>query len=212
MLSVRQFSFVPDSLDSDEDEDAEAPGAVTLSCTGSSSSPTVQAVQAAASSPRAPSASSAAGGLYPTTAGHNKRPCLRPNYGVTMWSVEEDTVLAAAVGTEGNANWVGVAAWLEGRTAQDCLVRWRYSVDPSIHRGKWTPEEDELLRQGVALHGAAQWAHWVPGLMNGRTGPQCRERWVHSLDPVHPGCDPMHPGANLYASRLRTANLCIQVG
>ena len=39
------------------------------------------------------------------------------------------------------------------------------------------------LRQGVAQHGAKEWARWVPGHMNGRTAPQCRERWVNSLDP-----------------------------
>eukprot|EP00964_Phaeocystis_antarctica_P014245 scaffold7848_cov68-Phaeocystis_antarctica.AAC.1 len=31
-----------------------------------------------------------------------------------------------------------------------CLQRWRYSVDPTIRRGKWTVEEDGMLRQGVA--------------------------------------------------------------
>ena len=64
-----------------------------------------------------------------------------------------------------------------------CLQRWRYSVDPTIRRGKWTVEEDGMLRQGVAQHGAKEWARWVPGHMNGRTAPQCRERWVNSLDP-----------------------------
>ena len=40
-----------------------------------------------------------------------------------------------------------------------------------------------MLRQGVAQHGAKEWARWVTGHMNGRTAPQCRERWVNSLDP-----------------------------
>ena len=68
-------------------------------------------------------------------------------------------------------------------TGDACLQRWRYSVDPTIRRGKWTVEEDGMLRQGVAQHGAKEWARWVPGHMNGRTAPQCRERWVNSLDP-----------------------------
>ena len=103
---------------------------------------------------------------------------------MTEWSAEEDKTLADAVRTEGDGNWMCVATWLLARTAQDCLVRWRYSIDPAIRRGKWTAEEDERLRQGVARHGAKLgWAKWVPGHMNGRTAPQCRERWVNSLDP-----------------------------
>eukprot|EP00964_Phaeocystis_antarctica_P143549 scaffold109116_cov66-Phaeocystis_antarctica.AAC.2 len=110
----------------------------------------------------------------------------RSNPGVTQWSTEEDKTLADAVKVQSfpdGVNWVGVAAWLEGRTPDACLQRWRYSVDPTIRRGKWTPEEDKLLRQGVAQHGAKEWARWVTGHMNGRTAPQCRERWVNSLDP-----------------------------
>ena len=108
----------------------------------------------------------------------------RPNRGVTTWTKEEDKTLAEAVRAEGDSNWIKVAQWVEGRSAQDCLVRWRYSVDPSIKRGKWTPEEDELLRQGVARYGAKDWAKWVPSHMNnGRTGPQCRGRWCDHLDP-----------------------------
>ena len=106
---------------------------------------------------------------------------------MTEWSAEEDKTLADAVRTEGDGNWMCVATWLLARTAQDCLVRWRYSIDPAIRRGKWTAEEDERLRQGVARHGAKLgWAKWVPGHMNGRTAPQCRERWVNSLDPTQP--------------------------
>merc|ERR1719272_2339200 len=107
----------------------------------------------------------------------------RPNHGVTQWSPEEDARLKEAVRTEGEANWIRVAVWLEGRGSDACLQRWRYSANPSIRKGKWTAEEDELLRQGVAQHGAKGWATWVPGHMNGRTAPQSRERWVNSLDP-----------------------------
>ena len=43
-----------------------------------------------------------------------------------------------------------MAAWLDGRTSQDCLVKWRYSINPTIRRGKWSAEEDVLLRQARA--------------------------------------------------------------
>ena len=45
-------------------------------------------------------------------------------------------------GAEGASSVAEVAQWVEGRSAQACLQRWRYSVDTSIKRGKWTPEEE----------------------------------------------------------------------
>lgn len=48
-------------------------------------------------------------------------------------------------------------------------------------KGPWTPEEDEKLMQCVAKHGARNWtvlAHQIAG----RSGKQCRERWLNHLD------------------------------
>ena len=157
----------------------EAEPVTSQSCAGSRSS---NAVQAAGADTAADSA--AADTAADTAKRARKR--KKKNSGVTQWSAEEDQTLTDAVKAQSfpdGVHWAGVAAWLEGRTSDAYLVRWRYSVDPTIRRGKWTPEEDEMLRQGVARHGAKGWALWVPGHMNGRTGPQCRERWVNSLDP-----------------------------
>lgn len=49
-------------------------------------------------------------------------------------------------------------------------------------KGPWTKEEDELLIQLVNKYGPKQWSV-VASHLNGRTGKQCRERWINNLDP-----------------------------
>ncbi|KAG9131237.1 hypothetical protein Leryth_006097 [Lithospermum erythrorhizon] len=61
--------------------------------------------------------------------------------------------------------------------------RWLKSLHPNRKRvGKWTSEEDRLLKVAVAIFGPKNWskiAEFVPGRMQS----QCRERWANSLDP-----------------------------
>ena len=57
-----------------------------------------------------------------------------------------------------------------------------YAVFRPHKKNKWTAEEDKLLRDAVAKHGSKNWgsiARHIPG----RTGKQCRERWIFGLDP-----------------------------
>ena len=69
----------------------------------------------------------------------------------------EDAQLRAAVAEEGDCNWKRVAMHVPHRSPDDCLQRWRYSICPAIKRGRWTPEEDDKLREAVAVHGACKW-------------------------------------------------------
>eukprot|EP01066_Platyproteum_vivax_P010609 Platyproteum_vivax@DN4768_c0_g1_i2.p1 len=55
---------------------------------------------------------------------------------------------------------------------------------------RWSPQEDQMLRDLVKLHGISRWAliskllnDRVHGGKEGRTGRQCRERWCNHLDP-----------------------------
>lgn len=47
---------------------------------------------------------------------------------------------------------------------------------------KFTPEEDELIRQFVVQHGVNQWDAVAKALEH-RTPRQCRDRWKHYLSP-----------------------------
>ncbi|KAE8770579.1 transcription factor MYB44 [Hordeum vulgare] len=52
-------------------------------------------------------------------------------------------------------------------------------------KGSWSPEEDELLRDAVARHGARNWTV-ISAEIPGRTGKSCRLRWCNQLSPgVH---------------------------
>jgi hypothetical protein len=74
---------------------------------------------------------------------------LQPGLVKGMWSKEEDELLLKLMSTSQLKNWAGVAALVPGRTAKQCRERWSLSLDPSINRGPWTQEEDELL---IKLH------------------------------------------------------------
>ena len=49
-------------------------------------------------------------------------------------------------------------------------------------KNKWTPEEDALLEATVRELGLDNW-RLVAAKLVGRTGKQCRERWLGHLDP-----------------------------
>ncbi|KAG8694692.1 Myb-like DNA-binding domain protein [Ceratobasidium sp. 395] len=67
------------------------------------------------------------------------------------------------------------------RTPNQCSFRYTKSLCPTIKKGKWSTEEDEALRKGVAAFGRT-WIK-VQEYVEGRTDAQCRERWSNMLDP-----------------------------
>jgi hypothetical protein len=54
---------------------------------------------------------------------------------------------------------------------------------PAVKKSKWSPKEDELLRENVATYGLTNWA-FVARAILGRNGKQCRERWMNQLAPA----------------------------
>ncbi|GAX80846.1 hypothetical protein CEUSTIGMA_g8281.t1 [Chlamydomonas eustigma] len=67
----------------------------------------------------------------------------------------------------------------------------RNGNDRLILKGSWRPEEDVILQMVVEKHGAKQWTICAEAFNSrmgrapnsGRTGKQCRERWIHHLRP-----------------------------
>lgn len=47
----------------------------------------------------------------------------------------------------------------------------------------WTEEQDQLLREAVAKHGARNWSS-VAKMIPTKNGKQCRERWINHIDPA----------------------------
>lgn len=68
------------------------------------------------------------------------------------------------------------------RKGKDCKKRWTSSLDPTLRRGKWTPEEDAKLLELYLRHGA-QWQQ-VASEIDGRTEHQCSKRYLEVLDPA----------------------------
>jgi len=100
----------------------------------------------------------------------------------SKWEASEDQKLMDMVKKYGDKNWQLVASFLVNRTGQQCLHRWQKTLNPTIKRGKWTPEEDQLLREAVKLYGTGNWVK-VQFAVSGRTDVQCRERWMNVIDP-----------------------------
>jgi hypothetical protein len=104
------------------------------------------------------------------------------------WTVVEDSKLKDAVRTHGGKNWCAISALVPGRTIIQCRSRWHEFLDPNIdsaneRTGKWTADEDSKLKDAVQTHGGKNWG-LVAGLVLGRTGKQCGNRWRDVLDPI----------------------------
>ncbi|KAL6451806.1 BAS1 Myb-like DNA-binding protein BAS1 [Candida maltosa Xu316] len=107
------------------------------------------------------------------------------------WTKEEDAKLLSLVESKYPApvdpdqvNWEAIAQIVspdELRKGKDCRKRWSNSLDPSLRKGKWTPEEDELLVKAYEKHGAS-WLK-VSQEIEGRTDDQCAKRYMEVLDP-----------------------------
>ncbi|KAK3194860.1 hypothetical protein Dsin_026170 [Dipteronia sinensis] len=76
----------------------------------------------------------------------------------------------------------GGAENLPGRTSVQCLHRWQKVLDPSLVKGPWSKEEDDLLVELVREQGNKKWSE-ISKRFPGRIGKQCRERWHNHLNP-----------------------------
>ncbi|BEI80522.1 hypothetical protein CcaverHIS002_0110510 [Cutaneotrichosporon cavernicola] len=102
------------------------------------------------------------------------------------WTADEDARLIAAVNKYGSqrgpgSQWSKISAGLSGRTNKDCRKRWFHSLDPRVRKGRWSPDEDDLLRKLYAELGP-QWkaiALRIPG----RKDDQVSKRWRDVLAP-----------------------------
>jgi Myb-like DNA-binding domain len=113
------------------------------------------------------------------------------------WEPEEDRILVAAVDKwrvehpphsssydsddEGDQSeaipWGIIASMLpRRRTGIQCQARWSEALDPTVRKGKWTTDEDEMLYKGVSEFGQC-WIK-VATKVRGRTQRQIRTRWM----------------------------------
>jgi hypothetical protein len=98
------------------------------------------------------------------------------------WTPEESALLMELVGLDGAPNWNDLAAFFPSKSPQQICERWEKVLNPSLVKGSWTREEDEMIVRFVQENGIKDWTK-LATLLPGRMGKQCRERWRNHLDP-----------------------------
>lgn len=100
-----------------------------------------------------------------------------------LWNEDEDRYVTSMMLRPRPPPWTDIARCLTNKTATQVARRWQTVLDPRLTKGGWTVAEDERLRAWIADHGETRWCE-LARVMPGRTGKQCRERWVNHLKPA----------------------------
>lgn len=98
------------------------------------------------------------------------------------WTEEEDNLLLRAIEEHGDFNFGKIASLFENKSKSQCKERFK-KISSIYKKGKWSNEEDELLRKAVDKHKNKGWV-FISTFVPGRSDVQCRERWMNSLDPI----------------------------
>eukprot|EP00040_Diaphanoeca_grandis_P005055 m.31155 g.31155 ORF g.31155 m.31155 type:complete len:593 (+) comp16407_c0_seq1:598-2376(+) len=107
----------------------------------------------------------------------------RPIKRSSMWTKEQDSNLVKAVQMYNSKNWKAISEQVgKDKSHIQCLHRWQKVLDPELVKGPWTRDEDQIIIDLVTKHGPKRWSLIAKQLV-GRTGKQCRERWINQLDP-----------------------------
>lgn len=96
------------------------------------------------------------------------------------WIREEDERLKKAVKDSGmqgekDASWKKVASLVSTRDAVQYTRRWRVIGPEDNKTGRWSTDEDDLLRKGIEKHGT-RWRKICKSIP-GRSADKCRHRW-----------------------------------
>ncbi len=99
----------------------------------------------------------------------------------TKWTEKENEMVIKAVRVHGS-HWRDVALLVGTRDNQSCMHHYRKRLKPGRRVGKWSNDEEKMLREAVAKEGMS-WirvAKHVPG----RNDVQCREKWKNTMSPT----------------------------
>ena len=91
------------------------------------------------------------------------------------FSQEEDDTLKNLVHKYGENEWGVIASEMPNRSIRQCRERWQNHLKESVHKGKWSPEEDHLLKVKYQQHGP-KWK-LMEQFFPGRTSINIRNRF-----------------------------------
>ncbi|XP_076587672.1 snRNA-activating protein complex subunit 4 [Chaetodon auriga] len=101
----------------------------------------------------------------------------------SSWTPAEDALLRELVHKMRIGNFIPytqMSYFMDGRDPAQLIYRWNQVLDPSLKKGLWTQEEDQLLLRAVSSHGEKNW--WKIRLeVPGRTDSACRDRYYDCL-------------------------------
>ncbi|XP_062237171.1 snRNA-activating protein complex subunit 4 isoform X2 [Platichthys flesus] len=99
------------------------------------------------------------------------------------WTPDEDDLLRDLVDKMRIGNFIPytqMSYFMEGRHPPQLIYRWNQVLDPSLKKGMWTKQEDQLLLRAVSRQGEKDW--WKIRLeVPGRTDSACRDRYIDCL-------------------------------
>eukprot|EP01083_Nonionella_stella_P084216 233084_1 len=102
----------------------------------------------------------------------------------TKWSKQENAKLVQMVQQNDEKDWIAIAQQHGcNRTALQCAQQWMTKLKPrdKVNR-KWTPKEDNLLRDLVYEHGKNNFV-FISTHFDNRTALNCSSRWLKSTAP-----------------------------
>lgn len=104
-----------------------------------------------------------------------------PSHRSKAWTLEADERIRQEVEFQkrtgnGSVHWSVVASKVGDRTGVQCQARWAEVLDQNIRKGRWSSEEDRLLRLGNRKFGNS-WSK-IAEVVQSRTQRQCRSRWL----------------------------------
>lgn len=97
----------------------------------------------------------------------------------TTWNAEEDKLLLSLVGNGYAGKWRFISNFFPNKTNFDCYIRFG-KINPNHKKGKWSKEEDNLIKNLVSEHGY-DWAK-ISFLVGNRSSKQIRSRYIYYLE------------------------------
>ncbi|CAD8159268.1 unnamed protein product [Paramecium octaurelia] len=95
------------------------------------------------------------------------------------WTQEENDILANLY-LQFNGDWQRIVERMPGRTLTQCKQYWQRKHKPEqSQKSKWTPEEDQIIRDNVNME-ENNWAA-IAAILKNKTGKQIRERYINKL-------------------------------